>query len=430
MQRIIIRNFGPIENISLDLRDLTLLIGSQASGKSTISKNIFFFKSIRDDFQRYFSERLESGEFSHAMWNLRKKIGRKFIQFWGPVSHFRDMHLEFAFSHEKKITLSVNEDGYVDTEFSQGFQDEFYEIRNRVSFFSKGFNSIDEESYRDLERRRYYAEIKEFTDALFEDDKKLIFIPPGRSLVTVLSDQLTEIDPKTLDFLTQNFIERVNNSKKFFSRSPDEMINDKLNFTDDLVNERSLALAKEKIYAVLKSRYVYGREGEKLFFDDGNYTKINFSSSGQQEVIWILNLIFIHILDNRKVFIVFEEPEAHLYPEAQKAVSELIALLANNSEGNQVLITTHSPYILSSFNNLLYAHAVAEKGRREEVSALIDEPFHLASNNVSALKVGGGSFRSIIDEDEKLIRTEEIDEVSAEINDTFEKLFDLDNLNG
>jgi predicted ATPase len=52
---------------------------------------------------------------------------------------------------------------------------------------------------------------------------------------------------------------------------------------------------------------------------------------------------------------VVEEPEAYLFPVAQKQIIDLIALLANQNE-NQVIVTTHSPYILSSFNNLLYAY--------------------------------------------------------------------------
>ncbi|MFM7370804.1 MAG: AAA family ATPase, partial [Sphaerospermopsis kisseleviana] len=90
-------------------------------------------------------------------------------------------------------------------------------------------------------------------------------------------------------------------------------------------------------------------------FGNGKSTLINFASSGQQEVVWILLLILVLILNQRNVFLVIEEPEAHLFPVAQKQMIDLIALLANQA-ANQIILTTHSPYILSSFNNLLYAH--------------------------------------------------------------------------
>ncbi|MCG6171626.1 AAA family ATPase, partial [Anoxybacillus sp. LAT_11] len=77
------------------------------------------------------------------------------------------------------------------------------------------------------------------------------------------------------------------------------------------------------------------------------YTKLKFSSSGQQEVVWILLLIFTVILERRRVFMVIEEPEAHLYPSAQKEMVALFALLLNATD-NTLVITTHSPYILSA----------------------------------------------------------------------------------
>ena len=53
--------------------------------------------------------------------------------------------------------------------------------------------------------------------------------------------------------------------------------------------------------------------------------------------------------------IYIEEPEAHLFPTAQKRIVQLLARTFNNTNSNfQIIVTTHSPYILSSFNNLIY----------------------------------------------------------------------------
>ena len=49
MQKIEIKNFGPIKELKLEIKDFMLFIGPQASGKSTIAKTIFFFKSLSDD---------------------------------------------------------------------------------------------------------------------------------------------------------------------------------------------------------------------------------------------------------------------------------------------------------------------------------------------------------------------------------------------
>mgnify|MGYP006206212493 CR=1 FL=1 len=61
----------------------------------------------------------------------------------------------------------------------------------------------------------------------------------------------------------------------------------------------------------------------------------------------VLNIIYGSI-----ILRIIEEPEAHLFPVAQKHLIELLAIMVNRNEDNQLIITTHSPYILSSFNNL------------------------------------------------------------------------------
>ena len=42
MQKLIIKNFGPIKDVELDVNDFMVFIGPQASGKSTISKTLYF----------------------------------------------------------------------------------------------------------------------------------------------------------------------------------------------------------------------------------------------------------------------------------------------------------------------------------------------------------------------------------------------------
>ena len=50
MQKIIVKDFGPIKNVEIEIGKITLLIGEQATGKSTISQLIYFFKSLKEDF--------------------------------------------------------------------------------------------------------------------------------------------------------------------------------------------------------------------------------------------------------------------------------------------------------------------------------------------------------------------------------------------
>ena len=63
MQKIHIKNFGPIKDFKSDIDDFSFVfIGPQASGKSTISKAIYFFKSLRDDLFRFVIEAIERND--------------------------------------------------------------------------------------------------------------------------------------------------------------------------------------------------------------------------------------------------------------------------------------------------------------------------------------------------------------------------------
>ncbi|MCR5456052.1 MAG: ATP-binding protein [Bacteroidales bacterium] len=49
MNKIEIYNFGPIKDATIDIKPMLVLIGPQASGKSTIAKLIFFFETLPED---------------------------------------------------------------------------------------------------------------------------------------------------------------------------------------------------------------------------------------------------------------------------------------------------------------------------------------------------------------------------------------------
>ena len=44
MQRLCVRDFGPIQSCDIEIPRLTVMTGPQASGKSTLAKLIYFFK--------------------------------------------------------------------------------------------------------------------------------------------------------------------------------------------------------------------------------------------------------------------------------------------------------------------------------------------------------------------------------------------------
>ncbi len=433
MEKIIIKNFGPIESVELEISPFLVFIGPQASGKSTISKSIYFFKSIRNDVLKYFIEVIETGNFDYDLLNIKKRIRAKFLNFFGPTAHVDDFYLHYEYGNNKSISIDLTKTilkTYVNPKFNNKFKKEFIKILNQIK------NSLSHSIHRnpkflsssellkiEQEKKNVLNKIEALVNDLFEDNKDLLFIPAGRSLLTTLSDQLQYIHPHRMDYLMQAFIDRINATKPLFTKSLQELIEDKKYLTNEPIKFGVVKSAKKVIENILKAKYKNDFDSEKLFVSKRKYVKINYSSSGQQEVIWILNLIFISLLDNNKLFVVFEEPEAHLYPEAQKEIIDLIALLFNALE-SQIIITTHSPYILSAINNLIYADVLSKKGK--DISSIIEKRKVIDSDAVDAYFVQDGALISIIDEETKMIKSEAIDSASKILNDTFNKLYELD----
>ncbi len=224
--------------------------------------------------------------------------------------------------------------------------------------------------------------------------------------------------------LMKEFAVAIDVAKQRFSKDLAQLVMDKKMLTREPILSKELDLAESIIKRVIKGTYRCDSDGEKLFYDDDHYTKMSHASSGQQESVWILLFMFLLILQNREVFIVFEEPEAHLYPEGQQEVVHLISLL-ENALRNQVIITTHSPYILSSMNNLIYAHIIGQT-KPDETRKILDELLWLDPDWVGAYFIDNGEAEDIIDLDNRLIKAEKIDSASRKINQVYVMLFDLD----
>ena len=101
---------------------------------------------------------------------------------------------------------------------------------------------------------------------------------------------------------------------------------------------------------------------------------------------------------------------------------------------HKFFITTHSPYILTAFNNLIQAgntlKALREKPEQndllEALFKIVPENQTLDINDVAAYTIKNGMIESLINEENNLIDTNIIDEVSNEFSQVFEKLIELE----
>ena len=122
--------------------------------------------------------------------------------------------------------------------------------------------------------------------------------------------------------------------------------------------------------------------------------------------------------------ILIEEPENNLYPTNQEKISYYLADLRTKKHKPQVIISTHSPYILSALNNTLYAGQLLNKKIEiEKIEKIL--PSSLKPSEFIAYKIENGMATNIIDTETNLINAEEIDGASDSIMDKFDMLLEL-----
>ena len=420
MHRLILKNVGPIQDCQIDITQFNVFTGAQASGKSTIAKSIFFFRTIKDDICDCIIKRSTLSSASTLHKTVLKQLRNKFLQLFGTSRAMsNDLLMLYHYDEETyiKITLTLNEGlDYISPNYV------YFDFSQNIRTFLSQYNNIDPIEHVDLK-----SEISGKLNMLFRDEYETIFIPAGRSLITLLTNQLNYIftsmdddQKRSLDFCTQKYVERILKIRPLFNNGISGFFESK-HLPD---SKTSVSLSRKSIKLVndiLKGRYVFTNGEERLSLKNDRYVKINYTSSGQQETVWIFNILLYQLINDTKTFIILEEPEAHLYPDAQKKITELLSLFLSN--GNALLITTHSPYILGTINNLIYAKDISKNGKGEKVARIIDESKQITE--CLAYFVENGLTKNCISEDDSLIQNEVIDGASQAINDDFDALFSL-----
>lgn len=427
---VIIRNFGPVKEarIALD-KSFQVFIGAQASGKSTICKVVYFCQKIRDytlDFLMD-SEQFTKNHKNEYFNNYLKYMTKQFMGCFGKTTHMQKFEIFYSFN-SRKISIFLNRDGYVRFSFNPLLKNGILSLIDEAAEMfllklTKEVSSImDNITAMGLMKRH----VTEKLGVLFGNNYEIIYVPAGRSLLATMSEQLQDVSVDDMDLTMQEFIKQIRTTKSKFGSKIPEMIKDYTKTVKGQINNAAVEQAYGLVRKILRADYTSENDGEKIYFDEYHWVKLMYGSSGQQEVLWILMLAFVTILEQKKIFIVVEEPEAHLFPIAQKEIISLIALMVNVTK-SKVIITTHSPYILTSVNILLYSDKV-ENGTIKWNKAVIPKNLRLSYGNVGAAQVGGSenTLKSLMDAESHMISTEYIDEVSLITNNELEELLDME----
>ena len=319
---------------------------------------------------------------------------------------------QYTANVEMRVSLKPEETGrtknYVFFEFSRSIQDLLWQ-NDKDPLFTPD----------DQEKARKYF------DKVFEEDFQVLYIPAGREMITLFSDQLSYIfsgmDPimqRNIDYCTKMYVNQILKLKPLFTRGTQGLYEDQLHQTSEPVDRELLNLLQNLMDRILQGKYVYEYGEERFKIDEQRYLKINYTSSGQQEIVCVLNILFYYALNRKKTFMILEEPESHLYPESQNYVVRALALFYRLK--NKLLVTTHSPYILGAFNNSIFASELPHSEKRDHI---INPAFVIQQEDVMAGFVTGGHCEEGMEDG--LIKNALIDGVSATINDIMYELTEL-----
>jgi hypothetical protein len=159
-----------------------------------------------------------------------------------------------------------------------------------------------------------------------------------------------------------------------------------------------------------------------IILSNGKKIKLSESASGFQSLIPLL------IVLNSTDGFVIEEPELNLFPETQYLLIKYLMNKKLHTNSERKLITTHSPYTLTSLNNLLQAYNTGTKrGNGNKVSKIIPKEYWINPNDVSAYVMNSnGKCESIMDRSEGLIEPDKIDSASSLINFEFDELLRIE----
>lgn len=452
-QKLVVSNFGPVKKASIEIRPMLVLIGQQAGGKSTIAKLIYFFQSISTEFFSRFYQ--TDRDRLNMLQDLIIPIREKFYDFFGSTFHLPDFELVYYYSENRSLSLSLTPQKKINAVFSENFitqqdRDELRGYKQMLIQLKNELANVDNVAQKvalDERQINYLHKLADKVNAIFCNvHNDSLFILAGRNATIGYSDTFEDLMQQSLqrnieeqgrrafetkvqtidESLMLSFMQRVVKMKQTF--------NNLGNFEGMIIRANNklqpkLKLANRLIHDVLRGQYANSEFGERIVHPKEGYVYLKNASSGQQESIRILQDAFLSIYQGNNILRIVEEPEAHLFPEAQMATIQLLVLMLNSSPSGNLILTTHSPYTLTVINNLIYAAKVG-KSYPNEINKIISKDLWLPTENVSAYILENGVAVNIIDEELGEIRAELIDKISQVINNQFEQILKYDDANG
>ena len=119
-----------------------------------------------------------------------------------------------------------------------------------------------------------------------------------------------------------------------------------------------------------------------------------------------------------------EESEMNVFPTTQYSLIKYIFSSMDFTRGDTLLLTTHSPYIMTSINNLIQANnaSLEPDADVERLTKVVPRKSWISYTDVNAWAIERGYITSINDDEAQLISTDDLDRALDIISDEFNQL--------
>ncbi len=393
-EQLIVKNFGPIKDATVDFKRVTVFIGPTGGGKSTLAKLAAICKAedfIKDDIL------------------TRKGLLKAYA-----IDNYISNKTSFKWTDEAGEIL-------VDDSFS--FDAKPKREKRIEQFINAAKGNLPA-------TRKFTEKVKTYSNALRKLELQLTDEEMQLLAVSVVEQLISRIYPLSAHYIPseRSFISSISSSFAGLMRDDIGLAKPLLNFANNFFQSR------DDIYSL--EIHFLGIE----YFRHDNKDYVNFSSQGKQASLLLsetasgiqsvtpLLVLLEHLSRNTEQAqsFIIEEPELNLYPTAQQGLLNWLVEKCTKGE-NDLTITTHSPYILSHLNLLLYAHQVAEKhpDRADEVAKLVPRESWINPAEFACYQVEGGGVTSLVNAELGLIDDNGLDNLSGDAADAFDNLIRL-----
>lgn len=387
MELLKISHFGPVKDLNVEILPLTVFIGTQGCGKSTVSKVLTICRDM---------------SWILRLLNAAENLKAPFAKFCIDEFFYDDTVIRYEVDHGLgKYIISYNNgqfgiDVFGESRESLAARIQGHLIRSNQNLLSQIGADVNAPNL-----------MEKYADIINSNARTILYVPAERNLAGSLSASLASMLAARVP-LYDALIEYMS----VFEKAKNALRDYHVPFLDaDFV----IKDGKERI-SVMDSTDKQER-----------FLPLQACSSGLQSVLPLVMVIDYALQIGCFDAFVIEEPEQNLYPTNQR---ELIHFLMGRIDRVvNTIITTHSPYVLSCLNVMLLAWRIANEfvdGHKVLSEQYNGITFGYDMISVYALDPDADSYcKSLIDEKTHLIGMNDLDAVSEVIGDDYDRLYRL-----